>query len=337
MTLLKDVTDCSTYSVRGLDDQLIAQMNRISPGLLVRIDDINNVKLADAAVHPWMQPAAKIRLQKAVAARGKQIIINSALRTLAGQMLLYQHFQNRRCGITAAATPGQSNHNNASAIDIEDSQGWRPVLQANGWRWIGSFDPMHYDCIGPGITSINLISVKAFQQLWSIVNPKDKLAADGLFGPATASRLRFSPAEGFPGVEPARILKLTQPVQAGRDVGDLQLALRKAGIKLDKADMIFGPSTDQAVKEFQAANSLVADGIVGPITRQIIFAYTPGGKEPSPIKVPSNPPINLAEIFSTYQAQGLFTTQQQAELKWLQSQIPQATLEQFTKLWRGGS
>ena len=125
MTLLKDVTDCSTYSVRGLDDQLIAQMNRISPGLLVRIDDINNVKLADAAVHPWMQRAAKVRLQNAVVARGRQIIINSAYRTLAGQMLLYQHFQSRRCGITAASTPGKSNHNNASAIDIEDSQGWR--------------------------------------------------------------------------------------------------------------------------------------------------------------------------------------------------------------------
>ena len=150
MTLLKDVTDCSTYSVRGLDDQLIAQMNRISPGLLVRIDDINNVKLADAAVHPWMQRAAKVRLQNAVVARGKQIIINSAYRTLAGQMLLYQHYQNRRCGITAASTPGKSNHNNASAIDIEDSQGWRPVLQANGWRWIGSFDP---------ITTIALIEV----------------------------------------------------------------------------------------------------------------------------------------------------------------------------------
>jgi N-acetylmuramoyl-L-alanine amidase len=338
MTLLKDVTDCSTYSVRGLDDQIIAQMNKISPGLLVRIDDINNVKLADAAVHPWMQPAAKVCLQKAVAARGKQIIINSSLRTLAGQMLLYQHYQNRRCGITAAATPGKSNHNNASAIDIEDSAGWRPVLQANGWRWLGAFDPMHYDCNAPGIKSINSIAVQAFQQLWSIVNPADKLAADGAFGPATASRLRFSPAEGFPGVDPPRILRLTQPVQAGRDVGDLQMALRKAGIKLDKADMIFGPSTDQAVKDFQTANSLVADGIVGPITRNIIFSYTPPGDEGTPpIIPPSNPPFNLAEIFYTYEQQGLFTAQQQADLKWLQSQIPQATLEQFSKLWRGDS
>jgi N-acetylmuramoyl-L-alanine amidase len=47
MTLIKDVVDCSTYAVRGLDHQLIYQMNKISPGLLVRIDDLN-VKLGQS-------------------------------------------------------------------------------------------------------------------------------------------------------------------------------------------------------------------------------------------------------------------------------------------------
>ena len=41
MVLIKDVTDCSTSAVRGIDKQLIAQMNKIRPGLLVRIDDLN--------------------------------------------------------------------------------------------------------------------------------------------------------------------------------------------------------------------------------------------------------------------------------------------------------
>ena len=88
-------------------------MNKLRPGLLVRIDDLRNVKLADAAVHPWMQPAARRCLAQAVSYRGKQIIINSAYRTIAGQMLLRNHYLNGRCGIVAAAPPGQSNHNNA--------------------------------------------------------------------------------------------------------------------------------------------------------------------------------------------------------------------------------
>ena len=270
MTLIKDVVDCSTYSVRGLDNQLIAQMNKLRPGLLVRIDDLRNVKLADAAVHPWMQPAARRCLAQAVSYRGKQIIINSAYRTIAGQMLLRNHYLNGRCGIVAAAPPGQSNHNNASAIDVEDSYGWRSALRASRWRWLGEFDPMHYDCIDDNISAVNTIAVKAFQQLWNIVHATDKLAIDGDFGLATETRLRYSPAEGFPGVNPLRILKLTEPLQIGNDVGELQLALRAAGITLEVADKVFGAATDKAVKQFQAAKNLVVDGVVGSGTRQAL-------------------------------------------------------------------
>lgn len=269
MTLIKDVTVCSTSAVRGIDKQLIAQMNKIRP-VLVRIDDLN-VKLGDA-VHPWIQPAAKECLKRAIAHRGQsQMVINSAYRTLAGQMLLRNHYEHgKRCNIVAAALPGQSNHNNASAIDIEDSQGWRSALQANGWKWLGERDPMHYDCTDKEVDAIHSIAVLAFQQLWNIARPTDKLAEDKDFGDATASRLRFSPAEGFPSVGIPRILKLTEPLQIGNDVGELQLALRTAGIKVEKADKVFGSGTDKAVKEFQAAISLPADGIVGSATLQAL-------------------------------------------------------------------
>lgn len=268
MVLIKDITDanggCETYSVRGLDNQLIAQMNKMRSGLLVRIDDLNVV--LGKSVHPWMQAAAKECLKQAIADRGQQMKINSAYRTVAGQMLLRSHFEHgKRCSIVAAAQPGGSNHNNASAIDIDDSQGWRSALEANGWKKLGDFDPMHYDCTDNDITAIHSIAVKAFQQLWNI-GPTDKLAEDGDFGDATASRLRFAPAEGFPGVGVPRILKLTEPLQIGNDVGELQLALRNAGITVEKADKVFGPGTDKAVKEFQAAKSLTADGIVGNAT-----------------------------------------------------------------------
>lgn len=269
MVLIKDITDansgCETYSVRGLDNQLIAQMNKMRSGLLVRIDDLN-VELGKS-VHPWMQAAAKECLKRAIAKQGQQMKINSAYRTVAGQMLLRSHFEHgNRCGIVAAAQPGGSNHNNASAIDIQDPDGWRTALEANGWKKLGTWDNMHFDCVHKDIAAIHSIAVTAFQQLWNIARPTDKLAEDGDFGDATASRLRFAPVEGFPGVGVPRILKLTEPLQIGNDIGELQLALRKAGITVEKADKIFGTGTNKAVKEFQAAKSLTADGIVGNAT-----------------------------------------------------------------------
>jgi N-acetylmuramoyl-L-alanine amidase len=267
MALIKDVTDCSTFAVRGLDIQLIYQMNKISPGLLVRIDDLN-VALSQAA-HPWMQAAAKENLAKALAARGQKMEINSAYRTIAGQMLLRSHYRNSRCGISAAAPPGKSNHNNASAIDIEDSGGWRSALEASNWKWIGSFDPVHYDCVDANIKSIHQIAVQAFQQIWNSRRPNDPVANDGDFGPVTASRLRYAPAEGFSGLEIPRVLKLTEPLQLGNDVEALQLALKKIGIAVE-VNKVFGPDTDRAVRQFQTNSKLYVDGVVGSKSRQAL-------------------------------------------------------------------
>jgi N-acetylmuramoyl-L-alanine amidase len=274
MALIKDVTDCSTFAVRGLDIQLIYQMNKISPGLLVRIDDLN-VALG-GSVHPWMQAPAKINLAKAIAARGKTMTINSAYRTLAGQMLLRTHYRNSRCGISAAAAPGKSNHNNASAIDIEDADGWRSSLESANWRWIGSFDPVHYDCVDPALKTINQIAVQAFQQIWNSRRPNDPVADDGDFGPVTASRLRYSPAEGFSGLDIPRMLKFTEPLQLGNDVEALQNALRKVGIQVE-VNKVFGQETDRAVRQFQTDRKLFVDGIVGSKTRQLLGLPDPMG------------------------------------------------------------
>jgi N-acetylmuramoyl-L-alanine amidase len=267
MALIKDVTDCSTFAVRGLDIQLIYQMNKISPGLLVRIDDLN-VALSQAA-HPWMQTSAKETLAKAIATRGQKMEINSAYRTIAGQMLLRSHYRNNRCGISAAAPPGKSNHNNASAIDIEDSDGWRSALEASNWKWIGSFDPVHYDCVDSNIKSIHQIAVQAFQQIWNSRRPNDPVANDGDFGPVTASRLRYAPAEGFSGLDIPRVLKLTEPLQLGNDVEALQLALKKIGIAVE-VNKVFGPDTDRAVRQFQTNSKLYVDGVVGSKSRQAL-------------------------------------------------------------------
>jgi peptidoglycan hydrolase-like protein with peptidoglycan-binding domain len=46
----------------------------------------------------------------------------------------------------------------------------------------------------------------------------------------------------------------------------LQQALVRAGISVS-VDGVFGPGTEQAVKQFQEQHDLTADGIVGPATR----------------------------------------------------------------------
>ena len=61
---------------------------------------------------------------------------------------------------------------------------------------------------------------------------------------------------------------------SGPNVRDLQemLNLQVADRPLLSVDGIFGPKTKASVVKFQAANRLVADGIVGPLTSKALVA-----------------------------------------------------------------
>jgi len=57
-----------------------------------------------------------------------------------------------------------------------------------------------------------------------------------------------------------------KPGDTGHQVTVLQLALAHLGYSVGKVDGVYGPATEQAVKSFQTAHGLTADGICGPKT-----------------------------------------------------------------------
>ncbi|MDB5220124.1 MAG: N-acetylmuramoyl-L-alanine amidase [Myxococcaceae bacterium] len=205
---------CTTTSVKGLAVQLVEEIQCLRPNTLSRIDNTPGLALG-SAVFPYLQTKAAQALVAAQKARGTTMSINSALRTLPQQFLLYRWYQTGRCGIGLAASPGTSNHEGAIAVDVNDNAGWRTSMQNKGFRWLGASDPVHYDFIGGGTVDLRGLSVKAFQRLWNRNHPGDLITEDGAYGPGTASRLAQSPVGGF-----AIGANCSKSADAGTDPGD---------------------------------------------------------------------------------------------------------------------
>ena len=97
-------------------------------------------------------------------------------------------------------------------------------------------------------------AVRTFQQRRNIL-------ADGIVGPNTWNEL----------VEAGwrlgdRILYLTRPMMRGDDVALLQTRMNALGFDAGRADGIFGPDTDHAVRAFQKEYGVAEDGMFGPTT-----------------------------------------------------------------------
>lgn len=191
-------TSCGTVSVKGLSQQIIEESNCLTPGAFAALTLSANGS-AGSSVFLNIQKPARDKLQAVMKANpNRTMTINSMLRTAAQQYLLYNWYQTGRCGISLAAKPGLSNHETGMAIDIQEYSAWRTTLESNGFRWLGSSDPWHFDYIGAGAVDHRGLDVLAFQKLWNRNNPSDKIAEDGVWGPGTESRMRKSPANGFP-------------------------------------------------------------------------------------------------------------------------------------------
>ncbi len=188
-------SSCTTAVLSGLSEQLIDEIACLSPGTMDRIDDEPRLTLG-SATNARMQRAAAKSL-KAAANQVSDIYLTSALRTLPQQYLLYRWYLAGRCGISLAASPGTSLHESGLAIDTSDYGNVRGVLEAQGYRWLGWSDPVHFDYVGGNVVDMAGLSVQAFQRLWNRNNPSDTVAEDGVYGSQTASKLSSAPADGF--------------------------------------------------------------------------------------------------------------------------------------------
>ena len=186
---------CSTEVVLGLSRQISNEVECLTPDSFVRFEEGNGIVFAGSAVLPYLTPPGKRDLEAAVAAGGGQLSINSAFRTVAQQYLLVQWHAQGRCGITAAAPVGTSNHETGRALDVGNWGDWVGTLGNHGWGHTVPGDEVHFDHLSsPDLRGYDVL---AFQRLWNRNHPDDAIDEDGLYGPATEARLLESPADGF--------------------------------------------------------------------------------------------------------------------------------------------
>ena len=184
---------CSTSAVLGLSKQIADEISCLSPTLLSRFAPSTRLQITSNAVLPYLHATAKTDLTSVAATTTVQV--NSAFRTVAQQYLLYRWYQLGRCGITAAATPGRSNHESGRALDLQNYSSVISAMGARGWSHDVPGDPVHFDHLSsPDIRGKDVL---AFQRLWNRNNPADKISEDGAYGPQTETRLKAAPATGF--------------------------------------------------------------------------------------------------------------------------------------------
>ena len=191
-----ETTSCMTSDVLALSVQIAQEVDCLMPGQLVRFEEAGQIVFAGGAVLPYVSMAARTDLLAALAAKpGTQLQVTSAFRTVVQQYLLNRWFQLSRCGITAAADPGSSNHESGRALDVSNYSPWISTMAAHGWSHDIPGDPVHFDHrASPDIRGADVL---AFQRLWNKNAPDDQIAEDGDYGPATEMRVKRAPAEGF--------------------------------------------------------------------------------------------------------------------------------------------
>ena len=180
----------------ALSIQIAEEVDCLMPGQLVAFEPGPVIDFAGSAVLPYLASGGRDDLGAAAdEAAGRTIQITSAFRTVVQQYLLRRWFELGRCGITAAALPGQSNHETGRALDVSNYSAWITTFAAHDWDHTVPGDPVHFDHLAsPDLRGVDVL---AFQRLWNRNAPDDPIAEDGAYGTMTADRVARAPAEGF--------------------------------------------------------------------------------------------------------------------------------------------
>ncbi len=252
-----------TGRVSGLSRQIIAQMNALQASILVNFENLPGiVSSGEPHLNLYLQAGAKESLRAALRAGLKQqpnlrMTITSAFRTVAQQHILYQVYQRDPKLIPLAAKPGNSNHEDGLAIDVNNYQAWKPYLLGHGWQWLGGNDPVHF--FEDNGSDLGNLGVRAFQTLWNKYNPNDLMTVDGNYGGQTAARMDRCPIGGF------AVTKVFRMGDSGSIVTRIQQSLTNAGFATP-VNSTFDRQTKDAIVQFQKKKGLTADGDVGPMT-----------------------------------------------------------------------
>ncbi len=107
--------------------------------------------------------------------------------------------------------------------------------------------------------SITKNAVMAFQRA-------NGLSVDGIAGPATLNKLKNGGTSAGSGSTSTGTSSILRPGMSGSSVSSLQQKLKNKGYFSANVTGYYGSITTSAVRSFQRANGLSADGIAGPAT-----------------------------------------------------------------------
>lgn len=139
----------------------------------------------------------------------------------------------------------------------------QPQMQQGGF--VHPYDNDFYPEMQSGGAPIwNNLNATAYARNYK---PSAGTAQNGVGNLATSEEVGIPPAaDPFAGTTEKEVIKAAQTaVKQGSDVTRIQQALVDAGYKI-KVDGVYGPKTQRAVENFQAANKLKVDGVVGQNT-----------------------------------------------------------------------